>query len=288
MKRKIAAVTMAFNEKHKLPRWIRHYTSQVGGADNIYVIDHGSTDGSTSNLGPVNVTTLDRNAGGDSLQSWRADYVSNFCSDLLKDYEYVIYSDADELIIANPRKYNTLYEYVAKSGDSNSAIGFDVLHDIKCEEDLDHRYIFEQRAKMQFVASMCKPVLISKSTKWVKGFHCSSMLPKYNDLYLFHLRYADLNEGFQRLQITRSLDRPEMKGVPVDHQKIDDTTFHNWVSSWLKAPMVLEDIFGEDSSIKQYFSNLEFKINQEGVYTFDYSYRSGKIYIAPSDIKYLV
>ncbi len=39
-------VTMAYNEATMLPLWLRHYERQVG-AENCYVLDHGSSDGST-------------------------------------------------------------------------------------------------------------------------------------------------------------------------------------------------------------------------------------------------
>jgi hypothetical protein len=52
-KTRIAAVTMAYNEAVFLPVWRRHYGAAVG-EHNLFVLDHGSNDGSTDRLGAVN------------------------------------------------------------------------------------------------------------------------------------------------------------------------------------------------------------------------------------------
>jgi hypothetical protein len=56
---KLAAITMVYNEPDYMDIWCRHYARQVG-AENCYVIDHVSDDGTTDGLGDVNVTRLAR------------------------------------------------------------------------------------------------------------------------------------------------------------------------------------------------------------------------------------
>ncbi len=50
---KIAALTFAYNELVNLPIWRRYYGQQFG-EHNLFLIDHGSDDGSTDDLGDVN------------------------------------------------------------------------------------------------------------------------------------------------------------------------------------------------------------------------------------------
>jgi hypothetical protein len=93
---KVAAVTMVYNEDVYLPIWMKHYSRQVG-VENCYVVDHGSTDGSTENLGRCNVLRIPRSPYDPFKQSA---FNSEFCSSLLHWYDWVVYSDVDELVMA--------------------------------------------------------------------------------------------------------------------------------------------------------------------------------------------
>ena len=73
---KLAAVTMAYNEPDYTDIWCRHYARQVG-LENCYVIDHGSDDGTTEQLGAVNVIRIPRSPKDNEV---RARLVSDFCS----------------------------------------------------------------------------------------------------------------------------------------------------------------------------------------------------------------
>ncbi len=109
-KRPLAVVTMARNEPDYLPIWLRHYGLQVG-PDDCYVLDHASDDGSTNDL-PCNVIRLPSSPYDIAAVS---EVVSSFCASLLRNYSAVIYTDADEIIIADPLIANSLTEYVLKT-----------------------------------------------------------------------------------------------------------------------------------------------------------------------------
>jgi hypothetical protein len=289
MKQRVAAVTMCYNEKAQLPRWIRHYAAQVGGYDNLFVVDHGSDDGSTHGLGPINVKVLPRDAGKGVYQSWRVKYISDLCSELLNSYEFVIYTDTDELVVPDPERFKNIYAYVSSVGAMKGyAIGFDVLHDLANESDLDWRYITEQRSLVQFVGAVCKPVLVSSPTCWSEGFHGSTQPPAFGDLYLLHLRYADLSNGLCRLQITRAIERPEMVGVPVDHHKIDDDTYRKWIESWLRLPRDAAGIRITNPAVKKYIDGMAFNKNAGGYFGADYSVRSKELFCIDKCFRYSV
>src|SRR5208282_4196404 len=63
----IAIVTMVYNERVNLPIWIRHYTNHCPGAT-LFVIDHGSDDGSTQGLIGVNLVPLPRTPFDDQIR----------------------------------------------------------------------------------------------------------------------------------------------------------------------------------------------------------------------------
>ena len=283
-KKTLAIVTMVFNEGRQLPRWIRHYSRQVAALADLYIINHGSTDGSIELLpSGINIINLDRD-DGKGLQTWRAKYVSDFANKLQEKYNAVIYVDCDEYLVVDPGVASNLIDYINKQGIiSTHSIGFDVLHARTTEPPLNNNFISEVRSKVQFVAAMCKPVIALNDcmVNWQSGFHVSNIKPTHGDLYLFHARYADIDDGVNRLKITRALHRPETANCPVDHQKIDDKTYLDWVDSWLRYPLSPEDITSKNGSIKTFVDGFNYIESSSGTFTFDYSFRSNKLYHIP-------
>lgn len=199
----LAAVTMVYNEADHLPIWCRHYGAAVG-PEHCHVIDHGSDDGSTADLGAVNITRLPRSPMDDA---WRADLISDFCADLLTRYDAVLYVDADELLVADPRHHASLADCAAAmDGPVRHAIGLEVWHLPAEEPPIDlARPISEQRNWLWFNSALCKPSLIRAPVRWVPGFHSVDAPLAFGGLYLFHLRYFDVERGLARLAKTRAM-----------------------------------------------------------------------------------
>jgi Glycosyl transferase family 2 len=198
----VAAVTMTYNEPDFLPIWARHYSAQVGPR-HCYVIDHGSDDGSTDALGDINVVRIPRSPY-DEDRCTRC--ISSFCSAQLEWYDCFIYTDVDEIAVADPVRHASLTTYCAVSKkDVVTAIGFNVAH-TKDELPIDPTAgILEQRKWMYFTAPMCKPACTRRPFVWNAGFHrAQDVEPKFDDLYIFHLRYLDRNIGLRRLAKTRA------------------------------------------------------------------------------------
>ncbi|EHH68513.1 glycosyltransferase family 2 protein [Gluconobacter morbifer] len=135
MKKPLAVVTMVYNEPALLPAWCRHYGAQVG-AESCYVIDHGSSDGTTRNCGAVNVRRIPRSPQDDER---RTRSVGHFCESLLEWYESVIYVDVDEFLLADPALFPSLTEFAcATQAPVITATGFDVVHVLEQEEAFDY------------------------------------------------------------------------------------------------------------------------------------------------------
>src|SRR3954467_12045620 len=124
---RIAACTMAYNESVYLPLWVRYYGSQIGN-ENIYVIDHGSTDGSVKDLpSGINVLKLPR-TGFDEYP--RTALINNIKNGLTQYYDKFLYTDCDEILVADPEKYNNLLDYCEVAEHEVIApIGLNVYHD---------------------------------------------------------------------------------------------------------------------------------------------------------------
>ncbi len=228
---KVAAITMAFDESDFLPIWARHYARQVG-ADHCYVIDHGST--YAVKLPPgINVMRIPRSPHDDVR---RAAFMVSFASSLLAYYDWVIHTDVDEIVIADPEDYSNLTAYcAAEERDTVTAAGFDVQHIPSIEQDLDVlQSIGHQRSWVRFTSAMCKPVLTRKLIKWSPGFHTSDAELVFRGLYLFHLHWADRKVGLRRLAKTRTM--PWSGGGAGAHQRISDREWNSLFDGMAALP----------------------------------------------------
>ncbi len=228
---KIAAITMVYNEAVWLPVWARHYTRQVG-ADQCYVLDHGSTEPLATPPG-MNVVRLPRSPHDDSR---RAQFVSKFAASLLDYYDWVIYTDVDELVLADPRYHANLPAFCSTATtDTISAIGLDVQHVPPLEPRLDPALpVGAQRGWVRFTSAMCKPVLTRTRLAWAPGFHSSDQPLGFASLYLFHLHWADHDLGLQRLAKTRSM--PWANVSYGAHQRVSDNEWSTMFKGMSQLP----------------------------------------------------
>jgi hypothetical protein len=161
-------MTFAYNESFFLPRWVDYYSSQLG-AENLFVLDHGSTDLSTIGLGRVNIIKVPRTVY-DEVQ--RVLFASQMHGALLQYYACGFAMDVDEFIVADPARYENLP-------------------------------ILFQRQHVLFDSWMCKRSFSRKPIRFGGGFHTSDQPVEFDpDLYLIHLKNFDYEFRLVRQQIT--------------------------------------------------------------------------------------
>jgi hypothetical protein len=200
----VAIVTMVYNERVNLPIWLRHYTSHCPGAV-LFVIDHGSDDGSTCSLSGANLIPLPRTPFDDQT---RVEVIGDFQRALLRLYDVVIYTDCDEMLVADPRIHTSLAAFLAvNSSDVVAPIGLNLHHLAGSEPPIDLTApILGQRRHVRFASSMCKPSIARVSLRWMTGFHWCDRMPDYrNDLFQFHLKWMDMDASLGRLRLTRAM-----------------------------------------------------------------------------------
>lgn len=196
---RLAALTMVFNERRFLPVWLNHYGRQVG-FENLFVIDDGSDDGSTTGLGPVRVM---HQAKADLDEEARARRISDIQAQLLDQFDAVIVADVDELLVVDPTLGIGLRDYARTRVETlASATGLNVHHDRLTEAPLQAgTALFRQRRFVQFDWGYCKTLLSRVPIEWGPGFHVHNQQSDWrSDLYLFHLRAVDYTLSLERLQ----------------------------------------------------------------------------------------
>lgn len=206
----IAAITMARDEGDMIRHWARHYAAEFG-PEHVYVIDDHSSDGSTDDL-PATVLRLPylRKHG---FEPSRMGILSNFANSLLFAYDGVLASDADEFVVADPKRWQSI-RHLAAAHPERQAMGvtaFNVIHDLSREATLSFdRPLLQQRAFAKFTPLMCKPSLKFVRADWSHASHavgCEFEIE--TDLVMFHMKFADRDLLAQSAQRRNDLNRSE-------------------------------------------------------------------------------
>jgi len=206
-----AVITMVYNEAFFLPLWYRHYGSQVG-YENLYVIDHGSTDGSVDSR-LCNQIKIPRDNFDDKT---RAAMVSALHKSLLNYFDTVIYTDCDEFIVVRPSKFESLLAYLQQQPhETIRCVGVNVLPHEPNMPPLDlNSPILLQRPFGFATHWYFKPLISAVVTVWHPGFHgCDIPAALDLDVWLFHLKLADFQYGLERQEELREIEWSNGQGA---------------------------------------------------------------------------
>jgi hypothetical protein len=199
---KVAAVTFVYNEIFNLSIWIKYY-GNLFGRNNLFIVDRGSDDGSTTNLGDVNLLHVPRKAFDEYEKT---NFMSSFHASLTSFYDAVIITDCDEIIVPDPAIYADLNQYIeALPRDYVSGVGINLLHLITEELPIDpSRGIMSQRKYGFFFSPQCKLNLSRVPIKWLPGMHSCNKRPVFDlDLFTFHIKTIDYGVAVSRQQINQ-------------------------------------------------------------------------------------
>jgi hypothetical protein len=204
----VAVMTMVRNEGAMIPRWLAYYGEQVGSR-NLFVLDDMSTDGSLDEAAatvihlPVRATvgrTTEADAGGvadSGTGQFRKTAASNkFAVALLEFYDVVIFVDADEFIVPDPRRYEGLLDYLEHNRDAVVApLGLNLVHIPEWEPALrPDQPLLRQRRYVKISSLMSKPAIKRVPSKWTGGTH--GIAHEYrvrSDILLLHAKFADVD-----------------------------------------------------------------------------------------------
>jgi hypothetical protein len=225
-----AALTIVHNESVFLPLWLRYYSRFFAPAD-IYVLDHQTTDGSTTAKGfrriPVRHDTIDHR--------WMVEVIERQQHKLLRSgYEAVLVTDVDEIVAPHPSR-GTLGEYLDRFDDDFvNCRGYELIHRIDREPPIDlARPVLDQRGFWFANDIYDKPAIASVPMQWKPGFHRGidgSMRPD-PDLYLIHLHRMDYEICLARHELRREREWNEhdvSEGWAQHNRITEDTEFRRW------------------------------------------------------------
>ncbi len=162
-----AVLTMVHDESVFLPIWLGYY-SRYFGPEDIYVLDHQTTDGSTDAGGFVRIPVS--HEGVD--HTWMVRTIEGHQRELLDDYDVVLTVDVDEIVTPLP-EWGTLDEYLNRiDEDFVNPMGYEVIHLADREPPFRPGLpILDQRGYWFANDAYSKPVLATEPLRWVPGFH---------------------------------------------------------------------------------------------------------------------
>lgn len=191
----VAVMTMVRDEGEMLERWVDYYGG-LFGTDNLIVLDHCTTDGSTDNL-PCTRYRIPPEPWKGRWWRIRRDLANGLAQGLVGMYDAVLFTDADEFLVPDPDKYDDLADYIRTNRRWKivAPLAVNVLHAAQLEPPIDPaRPVLEQRSFVKFAANMCKPVAKRIPVEWDLGCHGAAAPYRIDpDLLMFHLKYYDVD-----------------------------------------------------------------------------------------------
>ena len=228
-----AAFTIVHNEPMMLPLWLNYYSRNFD-ADDLYVLDHGSTDGSTANLdGRCHVVPVHREAAFD--HHWLKLTVEQFQAFLLRSYEAVLFAEVDEFVLADPRRYAGLDAFIAEmTRPAARCSGFNVVHQPDEPPLRIDAPLLAQRRYWHASLKYSKRLLSRIPLRWSDGFHHEYSAPDDApdpELLLVHLHRIDYDRCLARHQASAVRDWNEadiVNGYGAQNRIAEPSEFDEW------------------------------------------------------------
>lgn len=194
---KICAVTMVYRDYWALSQWHAHY-SRLIGAEHLYIVAHGADAEINRICEGSTVITIPREEM-DGFDRVRGAMLNGFKSGLSQIYDWVIRTDADELVCVDPAHHDGLAGLFAKCSEhAVFALGLDVIEQAGDDDLLEGEPVFDKRRGAIFSGHYSKAFAVCDATPLIR--HGVGMrrfkveaypfqMPQ--GVYLVHLKYAN-------------------------------------------------------------------------------------------------
>jgi hypothetical protein len=228
-RRRRAALTIVHNEPVFFPVWLGYY-SRFFAADDIYVLDHETSDGSTVRDGyvriPVTHETVDH--------TWMVRTIEEHQHELLDRYDVVLVTDVDEIVAPDP-EFGTLGNYIdGFEEEFVNCLGYELIHLVDREGPYDpSRKVLDQRGYWFANDVYDKPALATEPMRWQPGFHRreDGRWRLDPDPYMIHLHRMDYEICLARHHYRQGRawnDRDLALGWARHNRITDEAEFARW------------------------------------------------------------
>lgn len=219
---KICALTMVYRDYWALSRWYAHHGHELG-LENLIVVAHGEDPNIAKICPNAKIFTIPRDdlSGFDRV---RGKLLNDMTEELLKAYDWVIRTDADELICYDPERYGGLRAALGQLNRDEVpvvwAMGFDVV-ETRGSAPITPGPVLGQRRDVAFSGHYSKAVAVSQPIPmrlhgaWV-GQEALDEFPYLMPpgLYLAHLKFANTIALAEANKVRRSVAEATGTGMP--------------------------------------------------------------------------
>jgi len=189
MSKRIAVVTDATSAGFWFPAWYRYYSREFG-ADALHVLTYQGKrrefkDFDLAGLWDVAHTYDDQ---------LRSKLISSLVRTLLLTHDLVVRCDVDEILIPDMRRFAGLRDYLDRCDLPHvCAYGIE-LFEKQGEPPLDasQPILVSQRRHGITNSALHKTAVTSVPLDWWPGFHSANTEPVFDALYLFHLKFTNI------------------------------------------------------------------------------------------------
>lgn len=216
-----AAFTRVLDDKEKLELWLSYYSKYF---EDLYVIGYGTIGNfaELNNKYPFTFTQMARDStatGG--MHSYNSLYtMKSKQRELLKNHEWVLYSDCDEFILVDYTQYKDLKDFMMRSREQQTFCEGYEIYQTDDEAGIDYtKPILVQRKYWWRDAngSYNKPLLSRIESDWTFGFHKLAHMTdeevisiEKTGLYLIHLNKVN-KKNTEETQFRKSEIPKELK-----------------------------------------------------------------------------
>lgn len=259
-------MTIVKNEPYFLPRWIDHYSRQFKEPQ-LLVFDDNSTEDMAAICArhpqvlrlplPKNLPFYDRQRGF---------MISQLMSGFNAIYAQCVYTDVDELLVADSRVAATVGDYLEKrSENSIAALGMEVIHHTDAEAPLTAQTPLRgNRRYGWFSHDYSKPVVQRGLVTFSPGFHFTETMPTMlPDLYLLHLRFVDRDQFLARSvgRANTARDVSQVREKAGEHwlsnyngpfEELNAAVRQNRIVDWDHARREIHDVLAHRNQVAQF------------------------------------
>lgn len=217
---KICAITMVYRDYWALSQWYAHYGRALG-PENLYVVAHG-VDPKLQELCPeANVFAIPRE-DLNRFDQIRGNWLNNLQNGLAQVYDWVIRTDADELICLDPAQYESFEDLLSQQ--ERGALFSLGLNLFEFPEDTplqESEMALAHRPNAVFTGHYSKAWVVRNRIGLKRhGIQVRpKLVPDYpfdmpRGVYMVHLKYANI-EACEKADHERQLvARREGRGLP--------------------------------------------------------------------------